>query len=152
MLELVFLILRAQSPGGSGPPVGPCGLALLCCLVTRSCSIIYNPKDCSPPGSSVHGLLQARILGWVAISSSRESSRPRDWTCISCGSYIAGGFFTAEPPGKLLCPLFHFFLSATSMEFLPFKVPFLWVWRNFTLLRIFYEFANSSWYFRYSDS
>ena len=53
--------------------------------------------DSSPPGSSVHGILQARILVWVAISFSRGSSWPRDRTCISC---IAGGFFTAEPPGK----------------------------------------------------
>ena len=47
--------------------------------------------DCSPPGSSVHGILQARILEWVAIPFSRASSLPRDWTQISC---IAGGFFT----------------------------------------------------------
>ena len=40
--------------------------------------------DCSPPGSSAHGILQARILEWVAISSSRGSSRPRDQTCVSC--------------------------------------------------------------------
>ena len=40
--------------------------------------------DCSPPGSSVHGILQTRILDWVAISSSRGSCWPRDWTCISC--------------------------------------------------------------------
>ena len=53
--------------------------------------------DSSPPGSSVHGILQARILVWVAISFSRGSSWPRDRTCISC---IAGGFFTAEPSGK----------------------------------------------------
>ena len=46
--------------------------------------------DCSPPGSSVHGILQARILEWVAIPFSRRSSQPRDWTWVSC---IAGGFF-----------------------------------------------------------
>ena len=39
--------------------------------------------DCSPPGSSVHGILQVRILEWVAISFSRESSQPRDWTQFS---------------------------------------------------------------------
>ena len=43
---------------------------------------------------------QARILEWVAISYSRESSWPRDQTCISCVSALAGGFFTTEPPGK----------------------------------------------------
>jgi len=53
--------------------------------------------DCSSPGSSVHGISQARILEWVAISFSRGSSQPRDQTHISC---IAGEFFTAEPPGK----------------------------------------------------
>ena len=46
--------------------------------------------DCSPPGSSVHGILQARILEWVAISFSRGSSQPRDWTWVSC---IAGRCF-----------------------------------------------------------
>ena len=50
--------------------------------------------DCSPPGSSVHGIFQARILGWVATPSSRGSSQPRDWTCISYISSIAGRFFT----------------------------------------------------------
>ena len=40
--------------------------------------------DCSPPGFSVHGIFQTRIREWVAISSSRRSSRPRDWTCVSC--------------------------------------------------------------------
>ena len=52
---------------------------------------------CGLPGCSVHGILQASILEWVAISFSRGSSQPRDQTHISC---IAGGFFTAEPPGK----------------------------------------------------
>ena len=60
---------------------------------------ITDPTDCSPPGSSIHGILQARILEWVAIPFSRGSSRPRNWTCISC---IAGRFFTTEPPGKRL--------------------------------------------------
>ena len=58
---------------------------------------LCNPMDCSPPGSSVHGVSQARILEWVAISSSRGSSRPRDGTQVS---RIAGRLFTTEPPGK----------------------------------------------------
>ena len=45
--------------------------------------ILCDPMDCSPPGSSVHGILQARILEWVAMPSSRGSSRPRDWTWVS---------------------------------------------------------------------
>ena len=56
-----------------------------------------DPTDCSPAGTSVHGLSQARIPEWVAISFSRESSWPRDQTHISC---IASRFFTTEPPRK----------------------------------------------------
>ena len=47
-----------------------------------------RPPDCSSPGSSIRGIFQARILAWVAISYSRESSWPRDQTCISCISYM----------------------------------------------------------------
>ena len=57
---------------------------LCCCLVAKPCQTLCNPMVCSPPGSSVHGISQARILEWVTISFSRGSSRPRDWTCISC--------------------------------------------------------------------
>ena len=60
-------------------------------LVTQLCPTLCYPMDCSPPGSSVHGILQARILGWVAFPFSRESSWPRDGTRVSC---IAGRFFT----------------------------------------------------------
>ena len=51
--------------------------------VAQSCPTLCDPMDCSPPGSSLHGILQARILEWVAISFSRGSSRPRDWTRVS---------------------------------------------------------------------
>jgi len=63
---------------------------------------LCDPMDCSPSGSSVHGILQARILEWVAMPSSRGSSPCRDPICVSCGSCIAGGFFTAELSGKPL--------------------------------------------------
>ena len=55
--------------------------------------------DWSLSCSSVHGILQARILEWIAISSSRGSSQLRDWTRVPWISCIVGGFFTAEPPG-----------------------------------------------------
>ena len=62
---------------------------------------LCDSMDCRLSGSSVLGIIQARTLEWVAtISSSRESSRPRDGTCISCNSCTAGRTFTAEPPGK----------------------------------------------------
>ena len=51
----------------------------------------------------VYRSLQARILEWVAMPSSKGSSQPSDQTCISCISCIAGGFFTAQPPGKPQC-------------------------------------------------
>ena len=57
-----------------------------------------DPRDCSLPGSSVHGVSQAGILEWVAIFFSRGFSWPRDWTHVSC---LAGGFFTTESSGKL---------------------------------------------------
>ena len=50
----------------------------------KSCPTLCDPMNCSPPGSSVHGILQARILEWVAISSSRGSLRPRNQTLVSC--------------------------------------------------------------------
>ena len=57
----------------------------------KSYSTLCNPVDCNLPGSSVYGIFQARILEWVAISFSRRSSQPRDWTQVSC---IVGRCFT----------------------------------------------------------
>ena len=65
--------------------------------VAQSCPTLCDPVDRNLPGSSVHGILQARILEWVAIPFSRGSSQPRDWTQVFC---IAGRFFTPEIPGK----------------------------------------------------
>ena len=60
-------------------------------LVTQSCLTLWDPTDSNPPGSSVHGTLQARTLEWVAISTSRGSSQPRDQTQVS---RIASRLFT----------------------------------------------------------
>ena len=60
-------------------------------LVTQSCPTLCDPMDCSPPGSFVHGIPQARILAWVAISFSKGSSQTRDRTQVS---NIAGKLFT----------------------------------------------------------
>ena len=57
----------------------------------QSCLTLCDPMDCSPPGSSIHRIFQARVLYWVAISFSRGSSRPRDWIRVSC---IVGRCFT----------------------------------------------------------
>jgi len=64
------------------------------CLVAQCCPTLCECLDSSPLGSSVHGIFQATILDWVAISSFRGSSWPRDQTRISCVSCIAGRFFT----------------------------------------------------------
>ena len=53
-------------------------------FVAQSCPTLCDPMVCSPPGSSVHGILQARILKWVALPFSRGPSWPRDWTGLSC--------------------------------------------------------------------
>ena len=55
----------------------------VCAMLLQSCLTLCDPTDCSLPGSSVHGILQARILEWAAMPSSRGSSQPRDQTCIS---------------------------------------------------------------------
>ena len=70
------------------------------CSVAQSCLTLSDSTDFSPPGSSVHGITQARILEWVAISFSRGSSQPWNQTHISCLSGTAGRFFTTESSGK----------------------------------------------------
>ena len=67
------------------------------CVCAQSCLTLCDPMDCSPPGSSVHGFSQARILEWVAIPLSRGSSDPgMELTSPA----LAGGFFTTAPPGN----------------------------------------------------
>ena len=58
-------------------------MSVCVCEVTQLCPTLFDPMDCRPPGSSVHGILQARVLEWGAISFSRGSSQPRDWTLVS---------------------------------------------------------------------
>ena len=62
----------------------------------QSCLTLCDPLDCSPPRSSVHGILQARILEWVATPFSRGSSQPRDQTTSFMSPVLAGGFFTTS--------------------------------------------------------
>ena len=83
-------------PQGTKEPPSPlitvsCYLQVLKVLAAPLCPTLWNPMDCSPPGSSVHEILQARILVWLAISFSRGSSQCRDWIWVS---HITGRFFT----------------------------------------------------------
>ena len=80
-------------------------------LVAQSCPTLCDPMDCSLPGSSVYGILQARILEWAAISYFRVSSWSRDWTWASS---IAGRVFTvwapreaSQAPHKTHCVLYY---------------------------------------------
>ena len=68
--------------------------------VTWSYPTLCDSIDCSLLGSSVHGILQVRLLEWVAVSFSRRSSQPRDHTHVSCVSCIGKHIFTTEPPRK----------------------------------------------------
>ena len=87
---------------------------LLCvCSVAQSYLTLCHPMNYSPPGSTVLGISQARILEWVDISFSRGSSRSSNWTRISCGSCIGRQILYHSPPGKPICiyMLFKFSLS-----------------------------------------
>ena len=68
----------------------------------QSCPVLWDSMAYSPPGSSIHGVSQARILKRVTIPSSSRFSQPREWTWIPCAYCIAGRIFTAKPFGKPL--------------------------------------------------
>ena len=70
------------------------------CLVVSGVWFFATLWTVAPPGSSVHRILQTRILEWIAMHSFRGSSRPRDQTCISCVSCMVGRFFITELLGK----------------------------------------------------
>ena len=74
--------------------------------VAQSCPALSDPMDCSLPGSSVYGIHQARILKCVAMSSSRGSSQPRDWTQVT---HTAGGFFTSWATREAAYTVYPFF-------------------------------------------
>ena len=73
------------------------------CSCAQSCLTLCDCMDCRPPGSSVHGILQARVLEWVAIPSSRESSQPSIKPASLASPALAGEFFTTVPPEKPYC-------------------------------------------------
>ena len=105
--------------------------------------------DCSPPGSSVHGIFQARILEWVAISSPRGSSQTTDWTCISCtGKWILHHWAAWE----ILWTYSSGLKLTTSPEIMIFPtqpsalyVPFLWKEYHILPRHTGQTFACHSW-------
>ena len=92
----------------------------------QSCMTLWDLRNCNLPGSSVHGILQETILEWVAVSSSRGSSRPRDQTHVFCISCISGRFFTAEPLGKSLYVLTCTICSWWTLHELSVCPSFIW--------------------------
>ena len=68
------------------------------CLVAHSCPTLCDPMDCNPPGFSVHGISEARILEWVAFPSPEDLLNPGIEPKSPESPALAGGFFTAEPP------------------------------------------------------
>ena len=108
----------------------------LSCLAGRffAQSCLWDPMDCKPPGSPVHGILQARILEWIVISFSRGSSQLRDQTWVSC---FAGKSFC-----KWVCTHTHTHThtSPHSWASLPSPIPFLWIiTEDWTGLRVLYS-------------
>ena len=87
-LHLIILRVKSVTMGYT---------AYVQCFVSYSCPTLCDFMDCGLPGSSVHGILQARILEWVAMPSSRGSSPPREQTQVS---HIAGRFFITWATGK----------------------------------------------------
>ena len=73
-------------------------------LFAQSCLTLCNPVDCSPPGSSIHGVLQERTLEWAAVPFSRRSWQPRDWTWVSC---IEGRFFLWTTKKAYMITIIH---------------------------------------------
>ena len=76
----------------------------------QSCLTLCDPMDCTPPGFSVHGILQARILEWLAVPSSRGSSQPRDQSCISYVSCFGRGFFIGPSRKPACCCKRHYLI------------------------------------------
>ena len=106
--------------------------------------------DCSPPGSSVHGILQARLLEWVAMPSFRGPSRPRDRTCVFCVSCIAGRFFTLEPQRKPFQWLFTGFIfsNVSILTFQCLYIVDISPVNSIVLMVIFFHFKL--WFFFFS--
>ena len=99
--------IKPKSPALAGgfftakPPGNPV-LSICVCVHAKSlqlCQTLCDPMHCSPPGPSVHGISQARILEWVAISLTRGSSQLKDGNRVSC---IAGSLHQMSYPGKSL--------------------------------------------------
>ena len=109
ILYMAFLFQVNKTWGTKQIKLNRCLFYTWKALVSQLCLPVCDPMDCSLPGSSVHGILQAGILKWVAVPFSRGPSWPRDRTQLSC---IAGRFFTIWATRE--APVLHMLLSHFS--------------------------------------
>ena len=110
-------------------------------LFAQSCPTLCDHMDCGPPGFSVHGILQPRILEWAAIPFSNGSSWARDWTWVSC---IASRFFTIHATRGYLCVGVVMFKNSASQSCLvAFMCP---NWVTFQIARNWWSRGKSSFF------
>ena len=102
----------------------------------QSCLTLCDPMDCSPPGSSVHGTLQARLLEWVAMPSSRGSSWPRNKLRSLKSPALVGGLFILAPSWKPIWVLYKNLIQQIS----------LWAMTMYLSLFQLTDFSNTTWW------
>ena len=120
-------------------------------LVPQLCLTLCKPMDCGPQGSSVHGILQARVLEWIAIPFSRGSFQPRYETWVSC---IAGRFFTIWATEKIQYTYMHIYIYAQALlqkksfsdvcSFIKSKLEIFW-WRQKCIWIVWARFPGKDW-------
>ena len=121
-------IWRFTDGSSSFPPDHTDEKQSVCCVCAeslQSCLTLCDPMDYSPAGSSVHGILQARILDWVAMSSSRESSQPRTEPKSLTSPALADGFFTTSTTWQVPFAFLYSTLNISSSNILhePLSIP-----------------------------
>ena len=121
---LTFSLVVWGSPSQSAPSWYILLCVWVCAKSLQLCPTLCNLMDCNPPGSSVCGILQARILEWVALCFSRGSSQPRDWIQVSC---IAGGFWATREAQALWKAEFLHLLLLTDFLLWDFQDSFFYL-------------------------
>ena len=123
------------------------------CVCAQSCPTLFDPLDCSLPGSSVHSIFQARILEWIAIPSPGHIPHLGIEPMSFLAPALAGGFFTTASPGKpyllILSYLliFGFVVCAFGVLYKKKSLPRL-MWRRFYLMFYSWSFAVSDFIFK----
>ena len=116
------------------------GPGVCVCVCVKSLSLyppLCDPMDQSPPGSSVHGILQARTLEWVAMPSSRGPSDPGIKPVCPATPALAGRFFTAEPLGKPHASFSYRYIGLLIYRYIPWLTDVLSIFKYFSLFFCF---------------